>query len=287
MQDVLTEQGYATALAQNGLEALEILGRERFDLMISDINMPKMKGYELIARSKERFPAMKSALITAYDVNDYIRYAREFNIGNIIAKTSPFNFEDFLITVDKLLTGRIFGMDVYFPNPFKRTEWTIKHSVEIETAIKEAYELLANQPKAKKIRTVIRELLVNAVFYGARNEDGARKEDWDIEVALKPDEWVLMRYLEDESKSGFAIVDQKGRLTKTDVLFWLERNIVRNADGTAINLQDIHGRGLYISREFMDQLVINLAPGRQTEVLCISYKTGTLIGHKPLVINEL
>ena len=55
---LLEERGYKVESAANGLEALEILKRERADLIVTDMQMPKMSGGEFIA-------ALKSAPQTA------------------------------------------------------------------------------------------------------------------------------------------------------------------------------------------------------------------------------
>ena len=47
-QHVLTKNGYTTVGVSNGLEALEALEGGYFDLLISDIMMPKMDGYTLV-----------------------------------------------------------------------------------------------------------------------------------------------------------------------------------------------------------------------------------------------
>ena len=113
--EFLEDQGFSVTTAKDGVHALEVLGRDsRFDLLLSDINMPRMKGFELIRVVKETYPGMKSALITTYDVNSYIELALKHNVGNIIAKTSPFNFNDFLVNVSSLVSGDIFGLEKYF-----------------------------------------------------------------------------------------------------------------------------------------------------------------------------
>ena len=113
--EFLEEEGFEVKTASDGLDALSFLEKDsRFDLLLSDINMPRMKGFELIAAVKEKYPSLKNALITAYDVNSYIELAKIHNVGNIIAKTSPFNFKDFLIQVKSLVTGDIFGIEKHF-----------------------------------------------------------------------------------------------------------------------------------------------------------------------------
>jgi CheY-like chemotaxis protein len=48
----LEQQGHTVALAENGRQALEMLEMDRFDLVLLDILMPEMDGYEVLARLK-------------------------------------------------------------------------------------------------------------------------------------------------------------------------------------------------------------------------------------------
>ena len=51
--------------ARDGLEALEILGRQRVDLMIADVMMPRMDGYTLVKRLREEGNQLPVLLLTA------------------------------------------------------------------------------------------------------------------------------------------------------------------------------------------------------------------------------
>jgi CheY-like chemotaxis protein len=48
----LEQQGHTIALAENGRQALELLDAGRFDLVLLDILMPEMDGYEVLSRLK-------------------------------------------------------------------------------------------------------------------------------------------------------------------------------------------------------------------------------------------
>ncbi len=287
--EFLEEQGYSVVTAQDGIRALEILGADQnFDLLLSDINMPRMKGFELIHAVRKSFPNIITALITAYDINSYIELANKYNIGNIIAKTSPFNFPDLRVNVKRWITGEIFGVEKYFSPELKKTTIILKDSKEIEPCVQRLFDNNKQYPRIERIKTALREIVVNAVYYGAKHEDGARKDEWILDVELQEDEYVTIEQISDDDKIGISIMDQKGRLKKSDVLYWLERNIVRNPKtGLIKSLDDEHGRGLFISREFIDTLIINIDPNKRTEVILINYLKEKFKGYRPLIINEL
>jgi CheY-like chemotaxis protein len=52
----LTSQGYKVTTARNGLEALSLIDKQLPDLIISDIMMPKMGGFEFVQKIKQTYP---------------------------------------------------------------------------------------------------------------------------------------------------------------------------------------------------------------------------------------
>jgi DNA-binding NtrC family response regulator len=58
------EKGYFVFLAENGEEALHLLGEEKIDLVISDYQMPGMDGRELVRRINNFHPSLPIILIT-------------------------------------------------------------------------------------------------------------------------------------------------------------------------------------------------------------------------------
>jgi CheY-like chemotaxis protein len=285
LSEFLRDEGYVASTAHNAQEALELLQKETFRLLLSDINMPGMKGFELIKKVKQLYPTLKSALITAYDVRDYIHMAKNFDIGNIITKTTPFNFEEVRLLVRNIITEDIFGLEHYVKSPIQSMK--IKSSNEIEQVIQKIINIMPGSRHKRKFRQALNEIIINAVYYGAKQERGDQKELWPIDVKLAPDEEVLVSWGIDDEKVGVSVIDQKGLLAKKDVLFWLERNTTKGEDGLSVGLLDDHGKGLFITRESIDRFIVNIKPGTATEIVMLNYKEGLYDGYRPLWIQEL
>jgi CheY-like chemotaxis protein len=283
--EFLTDEGYRITTAQNAEEALERLKREPYHLLLSDINMPGMKGFELIREARRDNPELKSALITAYDVRDYIHMAKHFDIGNIITKTTPFNFDEVKLLVRNIITEDIFGLDHYLRGAVNRA--AISTTDQIEEVIQNVVAFMPTPRHQRKFRQALNEIIINAVYYGAKQERGDRKESWPTDLSLTPDEEVVVSWGKDDEKIGVSVMDQKGLLTKKDVLFWLERNTTKGADGLSVGLLDAHGKGLFITRESIDRFIVNVKRGRRTEIVMLNYSEGLHDGYRPLWIQEL
>jgi two-component system, chemotaxis family, sensor kinase CheA len=69
LKEILESAGYAVATAVNGAEAVSELARERFDLVVSDVEMPRMNGFELTEyiRADERWARLPVILVTGLE----------------------------------------------------------------------------------------------------------------------------------------------------------------------------------------------------------------------------
>lgn len=284
LSEFLMDEGYHITCASGGSEALDLLLKEKFNLLLSDINMPGMKGFELIKEASRLYPDLKSALITAYDVRDYLYMAKHYGIGNIITKTTPFNFEEVRLLVKNILTEDVFGLDHYMHGEIHAVK--IKSTTEIESVIMKIVEEMPDVRHKRKFRQVLNEIIINAVYYGAKHERGDRKEQWPQNVELSLSEEILIQWGTDEEKAGVAVQDQKGILTKDEVLYWLERNTTKGENGISVGLLDEHGKGLFISRETIDRFIMNVKKGEKTEIVMLNYNEGLYDGYRPLWIHE-
>ena len=98
---VLIKNGYAVKGVSNGQEALEALALDFYDLIISDIMMPVMDGYEFIRRLRTAGNETPVLMITAKDSFDDMRQG--FISGTDDYMVKPINVNEMVIRVGALL----------------------------------------------------------------------------------------------------------------------------------------------------------------------------------------
>lgn len=98
---VLTKNGYTVIGVTNGQEALDMLDREYVDLIISDIMMPVMDGYELVGSLREAGITTPVLMITAKGEFDDMR--RGFLSGSDDYMVKPVNVNEMALRVQALL----------------------------------------------------------------------------------------------------------------------------------------------------------------------------------------
>ncbi len=90
---VLESGGFETVLAASGIEALAIVGNTKPDLVLLDIMMPDMDGWDVFRKIKEKYPKIPIAILTAKAQN-----------------------------IDKLLGLHVLKADDYITKPFGKNE---------------------------------------------------------------------------------------------------------------------------------------------------------------------
>lgn len=98
---VLAKHGYRPLPAEDGQDALEILGREYVDLLISDIMMPRMDGYELTRSLREAGFSLPVLMITAKEQFDDKRQG--FLVGTDDYMVKPIDVNEMVLRVGALL----------------------------------------------------------------------------------------------------------------------------------------------------------------------------------------
>jgi two-component system chemotaxis response regulator CheY len=89
---LLTGGGYQVLEAEDGVAALEQLTRQPCQLVITDMNMPRMDGLELIKAIRSNYPDTYVIMITAFGTPDTEKQALRLGANDYLAK--PFDFEE-------------------------------------------------------------------------------------------------------------------------------------------------------------------------------------------------
>lgn len=106
IRNILTQLGFKNILeADDGTTALEILNKEKIDLIISDWNMPKMSGLELLkaVRSNENTKDIPFIMVTAEAQRENILEAIKYRVSQYVVK--PFTPETLKEKIEKVLGG--------------------------------------------------------------------------------------------------------------------------------------------------------------------------------------
>jgi len=104
LDDELTDAGYAVHGVTSGVAALEALATKSYDLVISDIEMPGLRGPELLAKMLEHRPAQLVLLITAFGSVELAVESVRAGACDFIAK--PFPIEALAHAVERALRER-------------------------------------------------------------------------------------------------------------------------------------------------------------------------------------
>lgn len=163
---------YEVMFAENANEALQILESREFDLIITDVRMPEMDGFELLKIVKEKYPLTLRVTLSGYTDSKNILKALEDNLAKLYI-FKPWDNQELLSTIDRLfevqallndsdllaLINNITDLPTV-PNLYREICQLIEEDSSIELI---ARKIEMDQSIASKILRV-----ANSAFYGAK-----------------------------------------------------------------------------------------------------------------------
>ncbi len=104
LMNILESAGYRVKTAVDGVDAMTTLKTEGFDLVVSDIQMPRMDGFDLTAtiRSDEKLSELPLVLVTSLESREHRERGVEVGANAYIAKSS-FDQSNLLETIERLI----------------------------------------------------------------------------------------------------------------------------------------------------------------------------------------
>jgi anti-sigma regulatory factor (Ser/Thr protein kinase) len=201
-------------------------------------------------------------------------------------KNIPFDFYDLRLMLDNLLNETIFGVDRFFSSRAQRERFSIRSASEVETMVERVVDTVPEEKRKYQLKLVLSEMVSNAFFHGVG--EGAADDDEVLEtLELDETNTIDISLVYDTEKYAVSIIDTGGKLTKKSVLYWLNRQSACDDRGIPVGLTDTHGRGFFLSRKYIDKMMINVERKKKTEIIIFNYLSNVYTGNKPIYINEI
>ena len=99
LEKILSREGYQVMVAGDGAEALKMLAQETVSLVLSDIKMPGMNGFDLLKEIKARYPGIGVIIMTAYGDTFTVKDALLLGADEYITK--PFKSYEVSLVVER------------------------------------------------------------------------------------------------------------------------------------------------------------------------------------------
>jgi DNA-binding NtrC family response regulator len=176
LQKALTQRGgFPVEVAQNGIEAIEKIGKDVFDLVLTDLMMPEMDGLELLKTVKGTRPEVMVILMTAYGSIETAVEAMRIGADDYITK--PIDFNELLIHISKaqkesalLKENRLLRMEV-------REKFEFSNIIGKSKKMQEIFALIEKVASSNSTVVVYggsgtgKELVAKAIHYNSPRAD--------------------------------------------------------------------------------------------------------------------
>jgi len=99
----LTEAGYEFVAAYDGMEALEKLDTVKPDLMVLDITMPRLNGWDVLRMMQQDAAKADIPVLVLTAHHKDAEKARGWQLGATWYQAKPFNFDELLLVIGRIL----------------------------------------------------------------------------------------------------------------------------------------------------------------------------------------
>ncbi len=172
----LVSNGYEVDTAENGSKALELLNGETYDLVLTDLKMPRITGMDVLKKAIEKSPDTKVVIMTAYGTVDNAVEAMKIGAFDYISK--PFGVDEVLLLVRRALEFR----NLQVENRQMKSELEEKYGhrsiVGQSPAMQKVFDLIQTVSQSKSTVLVAgksgtgKELVARAIHYLSPRKDG-------------------------------------------------------------------------------------------------------------------
>jgi len=253
----LVEQaGFETSTAFNGKEALEELERQRYDLLVLDIRMPVMDGFEVMERLQRNTRPPKVIVITADTTQETVLQAMKEQVYQFVPK--PFSLRALVQLVGSALHENVPPIEVVSAKPHWVELLVPCHRETVERITAFMGQIKGDLPQEVReaVGQAFREMLLNAVEWGGRFDPTRR-----VRIAyLHANKMLMYRIADPGAGFTFKELEHAAVAHPGDPIAHMR---IREEKGLRPG-----GFGILLASSIVDELIYN---EKHNEVVLIKY----------------
>lgn len=275
---ILGQKGFECIEAEDGKEAFELIKSRSFDLLLTDINMPWLDGFQLLAKMQKEKIHIPAVFTTGYSIREYIDFCIKYDVGTIIRK--PVAEKELVSIIDKLIFKKnLFGIEQYFSEGQVNFRMQVSSTREAEILKNHIDKnvvdnMVQDKTLAIRIKLVYWEILLNALYHAHGYKEAKLNRE---KITLNPGQKVLLTIACSDKKIGFSIMDNSGTLSRQDVLtnlkniFDNEKGLQRFKSGLSTLPPDFKttGRGMIMTMRMSSDYFVTVEKNQATEIIFI------------------
>lgn len=176
LSEYLTSEGYDIATASDGTQGLSKIAKESYDIILTDLKMPKADGMEVLSYVKENSPETICIILTGYGT---IKNAVEaIKMGAFDYLTKPVQMDEIIITLKRAMEFRHLKREnVNLRNQLKR-KYQFKNIIGESLAMQEVFKTVEKVADTDSTILILgesgtgKELIARAIHYNSYRKEG-------------------------------------------------------------------------------------------------------------------
>jgi two-component system response regulator PilR (NtrC family) len=140
LEIMLKKEGYEVTTAKDGAEAIDVLKKKSFDMVISDLQMPNVTGMELLKHVKDNYPDLVFMIITAFGTTESAVEAMKLGAYDYITK--PFKIDEVRIVIGNALRSKNLEVENRALKKEMQKEFSFQNLVGNSEKMHQIYDLI-------------------------------------------------------------------------------------------------------------------------------------------------
>lgn len=176
LSEALKEEEFAVITMNDSLEALKILKKEEFDILITDLKMKGLKGLDLLEGTKQVSPLTPVIIITAFGTVASAIQAMKMGAYDYITK--PFQMDELVLTLKKALENRLLKKEVARLKKEVESRYHFHFLIGKSPSMRKIYDLIERISDTSSNVLITgesgtgKELVAKAIHYNGTRKEG-------------------------------------------------------------------------------------------------------------------